>query len=117
MLLGLYGAFEVWNAIRYGIVTLPLGGRRWALALTFIREENSSGFYTALAIWVAFGAFFLGIVAWLGRTLFLRNRSEQEAAFNPILRGLEEAAPSGLRPLWYALCFAAACFFIYAAAA
>lgn len=113
---GVWLLAECWSALQSGVISVPLGRRRTGVLLTLLRGEQPVYFFLALvfgglvALAVFFGAFLQG------RSLVTGSSSSRAAAARTITAQVEQAAPSGLAPLWWGLLIVAVCVLIYAAA-
>lgn len=107
---------ECWSAFQSGVVSIPLGRRRSSVLVTLVRGENPAYFFLALAFATLVAVIVLLGAVWQGRSLVAGPRSTREVAARAITAPLEQAAPSGLAPLWWGLLIAAVCFLLYVAA-
>lgn len=114
--IGLWLLVECWSALQSGVISVPFGRRRTGVLLTLVRSEQPVYFFLALAF-AALVALAVFVGAFLqGRCQVTGSAASRAAAARTITAQLEEAAPSGLAPLWWSLLIVAVCVLIYAAA-
>ena len=59
LLLAPLAFLEVWDALQTGVVSVPLGRRRWGMVFTFARQHEWLGFYLGIGLFIAVGALVL----------------------------------------------------------
>ena len=62
-----------------GLVTVPLGKRRWGVVATFVRAESPVGYPLGIAFFVVVGALALAASLWSLRTLLRGSAYQKEA--------------------------------------
>src|ERR671939_379852 len=72
--------FECWDSLQTGIVSVPLGRRRWGVLLTVARSEQPAFFFLGLAAIFLAGAVVLLGGAVQARSLLVGSASSREAA-------------------------------------
>lgn len=101
--LGCLALFEGWLSLQTGVVPFPFG-RHSEFFITFARTSEPGAFYSTVALWCTIGLAFLGLgLWWLSNLAKSSSRQNTISEVGLVISGLEQKAPSGLRPLWIGL--------------
>jgi hypothetical protein len=111
---GVFLFTEAWQSLTAGVFILK--SKYGLVSFMATQVERPFAFGGGVAALLLFGLLLCAFGTWQVLALLRPAITAHQPANTDVISGLEQLAPSGLKPLWVGLLVVAVCFALYAAA-